>query len=391
MKKSKKDIFYFLAICLFSFLLVADKLFSSNAIDFPSFYLAAKSLNLGLNIYEFDDLWQKEGFNNYVYPYVYTPILAQILSFFEKYFSFDQLLVFWRILSVLLFSFSILNLKKYFGSFKIELNIIIILFAILFSAFRYIIIVGQVDLILFSLIIFAFKLQIKSKNILAGLTLSFTILLKIFPLFLLPLVFIKNKKFGYYSILFSILIFTFSVLIFGSETWAAFLENSIRSSNNPESAAIASIYDINNSSLLPTLDLFVNNINNSILVQRVIFLFTLVLSLAVVRKNKDINLIDLQIFMILMILWLPFLWLQHFIYLFPLMLILLFELSKKVSLSNLIILIILILISINSINIMGKIGVNLPEVVLANYKLVGFIIILIYLIINYQKLSFSFK
>lgn len=388
-----KDFSIFILILLAAIVIDSGFLFSSMAIDFPSFYFASINLIEGISIYDIDGIRELSNFNDHIYPYIYTPVLAQFLSIFS-FLSYESALIYWRILSLILFALSTFKLLSLFrNEGKISplwFEILIVIITIALSAQRYIIYSGQIDLIVLSLIILSFYNYRKTNEYTSSLLLAIAILLKLFPIFLLVYFLFKDYRITLISVGWMATFIAISFLIFGVGPWYEYFEIVKLSSQDPEFLGIASITNEFNSSLLAFLSSIISNpkISKIISIFAFAFLFLIGSSRLKVRSGLYKDIFDLNLIMVLMIMWSPYLWRQHFIYIFVGLFTLMIMLKKDVSFKNLIgiylFMISATLLSYDYVKILAFFKINLPRDI---YGDVNFFLLLFILVLS---VAFSF-
>lgn len=346
----KNNLIIFLSLCSIALFLTGSELFNSEAIDFSSFYYVGVAVSDNANPYDLSNYTNQE---KHIYPYIYTPILAQTLSLFI-FISEPNLLVIWRLFSILLFSFTIQMLLISINKTNESLLTLVAVgsVAIVFSVMRYVIIVGQIDLIIISLIILSY-LYYKKNNIISALFLALAIIFKIFPIFLLFYFIIKDRKFSILVVFWTGIIVLLSIILFGYQDWSYFFEIALRSASDPSFAKIAPIDAEYNSSVLSIYFQFFDLTTSQIL-QKITFSMTLLFLILSYRK-KSINseILYLNLFLITALFWIPFLWRQHFIYIFPSLILNSYFLIKRKSFLSLVFLGLSLVLAYDSVKMLN--------------------------------------
>lgn len=190
-------------------------------VDFNVYYSTAKEFIGGKTIlYPESNKFQTAKFN---YP-------PQSILFYTPFacFSFEtaKTIYFW--LNILFIFSSVYLLWKTLDGKKLWLLILFLSMVVLFRPVQVGLECGQASIMIFFFYTLAFYLLRKEKNILAGLSLTIPIMLKIYPVIFLLYALIMKKKDLFWSILiYSFFWFGLSILIFGMETNISFFKQVI--------------------------------------------------------------------------------------------------------------------------------------------------------------------
>jgi alpha-1,2-mannosyltransferase len=197
--------------------------------DSPSYYTAAHGIRLGIDIYD-DDAFQAAGQGlfgkaNLVYPYIYPPLLAQILfplarlpypTYFTVLYVVNMALAFLTLylLAVLLE----LGREPTFLPLLLPISLTIANEPLLTTIHH-----GQINLLVLDALLLSLILQKRGWTLAAGIFLSLAIFLKVYPaVFVLPLIVSRNRRaLGAVAASSAGLLFL-SVLISGPRPWVQF-------------------------------------------------------------------------------------------------------------------------------------------------------------------------
>jgi hypothetical protein len=198
--------------------------------DSPSFYTAAKGILKQINIYdqkEFQTLANSLfGRSLVVYPYLYWPVLAQVYAPLTLlgYPAYSQFILIMNILLLFLsmyLIYSLLELKNR----KTNLPLIFLYLTILVNnPLETTLHHGQVNILVFVLILLAGWLLKRDKEYASSFLLCLAVFIKIYPiLFLVLFLFQKRYRYLAYSVINFIAIFLVSVLLFSLDPWVEFV------------------------------------------------------------------------------------------------------------------------------------------------------------------------
>lgn len=226
-----KKVFFVGTITIFVFLFYIQHIshFYTWDTDLPSFYTAARGILQNINIYdqqEFQKLVDSFfGKSTVVFPYLYSPVLAQILSLFSflDYALFSQLFLIINLVLTLFcvyLTYILLDLKT--SKSKLPLFFLLLTIVInnpLETTLHH----GQINILVFGIVLLSFLLLKHKKEYAASLFMCFAVYLKIYPvLFFVLFFFQKRYKYLFYSAINFILIFLLSIVFFPSHTWLEF-------------------------------------------------------------------------------------------------------------------------------------------------------------------------
>jgi alpha-1,2-mannosyltransferase len=292
--------------------------------DFASFFFAGVAKSDGKNFYDYNRIISvKTGYDRHLYPYIYTPLLAQFISPFTRSGSMKVQFI-WSVLMVIFFSVSIYLLlinsisgfdKKVKYKYYIFL-IFVPLLTIVLTPFRYILYVGQVDPFIFIMLTFAFILLSKEMQISSGIFFAMAAVMKIIPfLFIFYLLFTKKYKAVISLLISGLLIVCLSILFFGYGDWMNFYNYLIGFTNHNFVSGLDEIATASNYSLQGVLHrLFPASFAKYIAyIVEIIFLIFFYFK---AKKTRDINILILP-FSAFVIICNPILWRQHVLYLIP--------------------------------------------------------------------------
>lgn len=229
----KKKIFLISAIAILVsiFFIESSSHFYTRHTDFSSFYTAAKGILQDIRIYdqkEFQKLADSLfGSSRIVYPYLYWPVLAQIMSplAFLDYSLYSQLFLIVNILLTLLCLYLIAILLDLRTS-KSNLPLLFLFLTIIVNkplekTFYY----GQINILVFAIILVSLLLLKHKKEYASSFFMCLAVYLKIYPLLFLVLFFFQKRyRYILYAAINFMLIFLFSILVFSPHTWVEFFQ-----------------------------------------------------------------------------------------------------------------------------------------------------------------------
>lgn len=299
---------------------MTPRLYTSTepSIDFPSFYFSAVSIMQGTSPYDIENLQKLSG--THVYPYIYSPLLAQAITPLTSI-SYQSAERFFILCNIIAASAGWGILYVSIQQKKITHPLIIFLGCTLFYLvfpFRYVFNNGQLDGILFfaSCCLFLPDKNKSAISIIATLT-SITSIIK-HAFISLPIIMIceYKKRALVLIILSSFFCISISILVFGIHHWYDFITFSTGISLRGDAVAIAPLYNTDNYSFAGVCSRWLT-INERLyfMIYGIIF-FTVVvsgllISLSKLRYNKtDVFIVSTT----LLLLFSPFLWKQHFLY-----------------------------------------------------------------------------
>jgi len=200
-------------------------------IDSPSYYIAAQGISRGSDIYnqeQFQDLADEILGRVYIiYPYIYPPIVAQVflpLTHLD-YKTFSAVILLGNVIlsfAVVALIYFLLNLSSRTTWLPLFYLFALLLFNVpLMRNLR----VGQLNLVIFALILLSLYLDKKNRMFPASFFLMIAVFIKIFPaLFILFYVLQKRWKYLWYSVISGAVLFSISVLVSGLSYWAGFVK-----------------------------------------------------------------------------------------------------------------------------------------------------------------------
>ena len=232
--KKKIYLFIIIIVVIYGFLIQTLPFFYTWDTDSPSFYIAAKGILKNINIYnqqEFQELADSTfGKSMVVFPYLYWPVLAQLLtplSFldYSYYFKLSYVINILLTFLTLYLIYSLLELNNR----KDNLPIIFLFLTILVNIpLQTTIHHGQVNILVFGVILFSILLLKRNKEYSSSFLLCLAVYLKIYPILFLVLFFFQKKyKYVVYSLINFIAIFLFSSLLFSLDPWFEFVNMGI--------------------------------------------------------------------------------------------------------------------------------------------------------------------
>ena len=391
-------------LIIFGMLLIIALLISFNSIvnqndlkmDFRSFFYAGKLVEKDINIYDFSALNNEDEKKEHVYPFVYTPIVAQFFSLFSNNNPLNIQLL-WSVLNILLIplifylSFQLLDKSKQIELLnKYSLMLLIIPIVILmFAPFRYIIIIGQIDLFILMLLLISLNMAKSGKDSLAGSVFAMAIMLKYSGgLLLLYFLFQKKYKFILSFIISFIIIFLISYL-FNPEQWinlSEFLINTFQIGV----PGLPEIGDVANSSIfsLPFKIFGESNLFSKLMIIGILCLSFYLIFFQIRKMNyKDEELVFLLPFLVLTIISTPYTWRQHFIYLMPGILVLSYYILLKFDIKRTYIFlsILFVLLFLTGFNFSSKILELTSNQLLASHNLISGLILIIFTFFVYKS------
>jgi len=302
--------------------------------DSPSFYTAAKGILKHINIYdqkEFQKLANSLfGRSLVVFPYLYWPILAQLYTPLTLlgYSAYSQFILIVNIILLFLSMYLIYSLLQ-LKSRKTNLPLVFLYLTILVNnPLETTIHHGQVNILVFVLILLSVWLLKHDKEYASSFLLCLAVYLKIYPiLFLVLFLFQKKYRYMVYSFINFIAIFLVSSLLFALDSWVEFVKMGLGNllyGTKPEfffdynaqwgncslNGFISQIfisYDISRSYVMPI-----------VLVLLIVCFFLFKSKIKQLLKSKDLNL-DISFILPLSLIFSTISWNHHYIIMiFPL-------------------------------------------------------------------------
>jgi len=334
----KKKLIFWLAVFFFCLALGQQlyKLFfvwqQNNFVDFKVYWDAVKAALVGGNVYSFGGKYLN------TVPFNYPPTTLLFLLFLPLFSQSTASLVLLFVSIVSLLGSLYLLSKMFFK--PAQKWLVFFLSSALFIQFfptKFTLTLGQINLIILFLMVFAFYFYQKKKDILSGFFLGIATLIKIFPGFLI-LFFLKEKKWKtiisflatcFLGFLLTVLIFKPDLLFnyFGQIGGNLFLKG-----------GETSYFDQSLNSFLLRLNL--SNLWRLIL--RLLFTFV---SLWVFLKTKNKVLSFFGLFFSILIFLPSFAWFHHYVILIPLIMFLWSQTKKKDYLPKIILILVYLLVS----------------------------------------------
>jgi hypothetical protein len=217
----------FVFFCLYNFPYIYGK-----KTDDSSFYIAARGISSGINIYDQKEFYQlgDEIFGKSVefWPYLYSPVLAELLVPIAAK-SYETFTVVWFILNLIV-SFACPVLTFYVLKKKENVNYLLsgflLCFCLMSIMFRYTLNLGQVNFFVYLMIILSILFYKSNRAFLSSFSLAFAALIKSFPLiYLLYFLLIKDFRYIKHFIFSNIAIIVPSALLFGPKIWIKYLQS----------------------------------------------------------------------------------------------------------------------------------------------------------------------
>lgn len=308
-------------------------------LDFASFYYSAKAVNQNVNIYDFHKLNELSAKDSvYVFPYIYTPVLAVILNPFSSLspqiaqgaWTTANIIIFISILLIIFFQL------KEFPAFKGISHYVIVAAtaaAVIALPYNFILFTGQVDFIILLLFFLSFHFAKNKKDFLAGGLLGLAAMIKMSPAILL-IYFIIEKQYrvvaGFAATV--IVIFLVTITAGAWNQWLNYITYLREVSDSGFVAGLGSINELGNCSFLGFFSrMFGYGLSAKILSSSASITF-LAISILVIKKYKTENqyLVILPL-IVTMILSSPITWRQHSIYYLPSIIILLLTIYSRFS------------------------------------------------------------
>jgi len=296
--------------------------------DSPSFYTAAKGITKKIDIYDWEGFQTLAdsifGKSEIVYPYLYSPVLAQLFipltfldypDYFFLLFIFNVLLTF---LSIFLI-YKLLELKEEETHLPLVLLFLIMIGNIpLLTTIEY----GQINILVFNMILLSMVLLKSDKKFISSILLCFAIFFKIYPvLFLVLFLFEKKYRCILYSVINFIIILLVSIILFSPSYWYGFINMSLDNFLSGEKSNVFFDFGahINNYSFNGLLSqLFIKNGLPRAYVLPTIILFLIIIFFLFKSKIKELikweNLnLNISIILILILTLSIISWVHHYV------------------------------------------------------------------------------
>jgi hypothetical protein len=291
--------------------------------DFKTFYFSSIVFNQSQNIYDLKNYEQFLKEYIYIYPYIYTPFLAQVFSLFTKFncYNFQLIFTIFSILSIILSFIILIKLFK-IDNKLLEIKFIHYLYIIILLViipFRYVIILGQIDIIVLMLIVLSLYLDKRNHKFTSGLILAAAVLTKYYIiLFIFYFVFQKKYKL-IISFLISLILMIFISFLISPNQWLNFI-SLLQKSSNFAINGMPELELISNNSLVSVLYII---FKHNILITKLVSITSLIIVIFIIFQQfkndnfKDDNLLILLQILLVVVFSSPYTWRQHIVYLLP--------------------------------------------------------------------------
>ena len=305
-----------------------------NYCDFRVYYNTAQRFIAKENIYSRPD--------EKITPFKYSPVFALITSPLAYVSQKQASLIFFTISFILLIILCVISKKMIVtGSLSFWQSFVFYFFPILFSS-RFIFAVldsGQVNIMIFALIITGLYLSQKKKDILASSLLALSVMFKYTSVIFLPYFLIRRKiKLSIFMILFMLFYCFIPAAYVGIDTNSQYLKNWLPFIT-ATSLDKGSWYDVKNQSLYSfvlrtfSADSPFNAIISLTFIQALIVsgaIGMLIYFLVIARKHKETEIIDYALLFLCAALFNPNAWLVNFVFfIFAYMVIMYYLLDTK--------------------------------------------------------------
>ena len=295
------------------------------AVDLRSFYYAASAVTEGLSPYErpiLQALSDAAGLKDYVYPYLYPPILAMALQ---------PLLIippqwisaFYLIFNTLTILLSLLLLVKLANKALPDISqqrlYVTVFFALISLPMHSNLMLGQINIAVLLFLIASFYFcYCRNQDLVAGSLLALAVLIKLTPLGFV-MFFLLDKRF---KVVFGFVISISCIILIsllhedGPTLWLAFL-NSVATTTANETAGLSQKVSIANISLLSVMrDVVPETMLTALFITLISVIATILLCLSFRHMHHHKHLLIMP-WLSLMLLVSPILYTHHFIYLIP--------------------------------------------------------------------------
>lgn len=195
--------------------------------DFLSYYYAGKVLAGGGNIYDYSELEVLNDAGRTVFPYLYTPVLAEVMVPISSMNLHDAQFV-WAMVNIFSISFVFILLIRFLDKSGIELTISrLLFFFLLFLIFawniKFNIKYGQVNLFVLLLILISLTMSEGDSRLKGGLILGFAVIIKMTPAILIFYYLVrKNYRAVAGAIVGIVVVWILSIAFFGFSAWNDF-------------------------------------------------------------------------------------------------------------------------------------------------------------------------
>jgi len=313
----------FFALFLTSLFFIIKPVWYSYYPDFTSYYSGTKTIVSGENPYTIDD----RVVGSFIYPpstiFIFLPFILLPLKIAGNIFS---------VFSVFCFSVSVIILFKLFKVKPFSYTFLL-LSVLIFNFFpeKFTLGMGQINNVVFLALVLFIYFFIKRKKVLAGIFLSASILLKIFPIIIfLFLILTKEWKTLFASIISIIFVLLFSFLFFEHAAFFIFFTKVFPFLLNLTPG------EYYNQSLSGFLARIVGNTTLQLVIKTGVSLVLTVIAALVFRKNKSISsfryLLCFGLLIVLSLVISGVSWQHHFVYaIIPLMVVFFYIKRKRLN------------------------------------------------------------
>lgn len=309
--------------------------------DDSSFYIAARGISSGINIYDQKEFYRlgDEIFGKSVefWPYLYSPVLAELLVPIASK-SYETFTIIWFIFNILL-SFSCVLLTFYTARGKKNINYlfmsILLVFCLMSTLFSHTLVLGQVSFLVYFMIILSMVFYKNNQSFLSSFFLAMAAFIKSFPLiYILYFLIIKDWRYIKNFILSNIAIILPSLFLFGPAIWIKYLHSTLNGFVSPAKTPFYLQYfgHQTNSSLRPFLVHLFESLNLPISRTNLIYLIITTLIIVIVLfalvKAKGNILYSFSVLSVTYLIISPICWRHNYVLM---MLPLIYTISLKVK------------------------------------------------------------
>jgi len=333
-KKDRYLILFFLIFVGVFFLICNFKFSLTLGPDFRSYYNAVWANRMDLNIYDIDNLnlVARSKSNGLVFPYLYPPLLTVFMyplsrlsvenaNYIWNLLSFVLLIViFYLSTKIALFSLQDQEPQREVGVHDIFFVVTISLLIFFLLPFELNFWKGQVNIIVLTFMVLSlYFLFCKPKYYLSGFLLSIAFLIKVTPAILLLIMIKKEKRkclYGFAGGACSL--FLLSVAVNGIGSWkdfVNFLPHTSFGQTPPGLFHPKSIYNFSIAGFFSRLS--ENNPNLVSWLTTISIVVLIGIACFVFYKKKNMQLLMVPLFSIIMVIAAPYTYLHHCIFLFP--------------------------------------------------------------------------
>ncbi len=311
----------FVFFCLYNFPYIYGK-----KTDDSSFYIASRGILSGTNIYNENEFYSlgDELFGKSVefWPYLYSPILAELLVPLASN-NYEHFTIIWFVFNLLLAFFSVI-LTFYVFERKEKVNYLLeaclLIFCLMGFPFRHTVTLGQVNLLVYFMIILSILFHKSNKSFLSSLFLATGVLIKSFPvIYLLYFILVMDFRYIKKFILSISIVILPSILIFGSNIWVKYCQSMLNTLHSQTRSPFYLQYFANqtNYSLRPSLvQLFESiglPISRSFVIYLAIAIIILFVSLFALLKAEKNILFSFSLLSVTYLMISPICWRHHYV------------------------------------------------------------------------------